>query len=67
MRTLKPQVAKASTVASVMRDKYVFSTRTVDTFATCGFNVRMRKYAQCGPRLTVFTSQAWLTVTKYYC
>jgi len=29
-----------------------FSTRTVDTFATCGFNVRMRKYAQCGPRLT---------------
>jgi len=30
----------------------VFSTHTVDTFATCGFNVRMRKYAQCGPRLT---------------
>jgi len=24
----------------------------VDTFATCGFNVRMRKYAQCGPRLS---------------
>jgi len=25
---------------------------TVDAFATCGFNVRMRKYASCGPRLT---------------
>jgi len=24
----------------------------VDTFATCGFSVRMLKYAQCGPRLT---------------
>ena len=24
---------------------------TVDAFATCGFNFRMRKYAQCGPRL----------------
>jgi len=24
---------------------------TVDAFATCGFNVRMRKYASCGPRL----------------
>jgi len=30
----------------------VFSTRTVDTFATRDFNFRMRKYAQCGPRLT---------------
>jgi len=29
----------------------IFSTRTVDTFATCDFNFRMRKYAQCGPRL----------------
>jgi len=29
----------------------VFSTRTVDTFATCDFNFRMRNYAQCGPRL----------------
>jgi len=27
---------------------------TVDAFATCGFNVRMRKYASCGPRLSVF-------------
>jgi len=24
---------------------------TVDTFATCDFNFRIRKYAQCGPRL----------------
>jgi len=24
---------------------------TVDAFATAGFNFRMRKYAQCGPRL----------------
>jgi len=24
---------------------------TVDAFAACGFNVRMQKYAQCGPRL----------------
>jgi len=24
---------------------------TVDAFATCGFNARMRKYASCGPRL----------------
>jgi len=24
---------------------------TVDTFATCDFNFRMRKYIQCGPRL----------------
>jgi len=30
-----------------------FSTHTVDTFATCGFNVRLRKYAQCGPRLSI--------------
>jgi len=28
----------------------IFST---DTFATCGFNFRMRKYAQCGPRLNI--------------
>jgi len=27
---------------------------TVDTFSTCGLNFRMRKYAQCGPRLNVF-------------
>jgi len=26
---------------------------TVDTFATCDFNFRMRKYAPCVPRLTV--------------
>jgi len=26
---------------------------TVDTFATCGFNFPMPKYAQCGPRLRV--------------
>jgi len=25
----------------------------VDTFATCALNVRMRKYAQCGPRLSL--------------
>jgi len=30
----------------------IFSTRTVDTFATCDFNFRMRKTAQCGPRLS---------------
>jgi len=30
---------------------------TVDAFATCGFNVRMRKYASCGPRLKIATSQ----------
>jgi len=24
---------------------------TVDAFAACGFNVRIRKYASCGPRL----------------
>jgi len=27
---------------------------TVNTFATCGFNFRMRKYTQCGPRLSRF-------------
>jgi len=26
---------------------------TVDAFATCVFNVRMRKYASCGPRHTL--------------
>jgi len=26
---------------------------TVDAFATCGFNVRMQKYASCGPRLSI--------------
>jgi len=26
---------------------------TVDTFATCDFKIRMRKTAQCGPRLTM--------------
>jgi len=36
-----------------MTSANVFSTRTVDTFATCDFNVRMRKYASCGPRLIV--------------
>jgi len=35
---------------------------TVDAFATCGFNVRMRKTAQCGPRLTVMT----ITIIHYY-
>jgi len=38
----------------MLSDK-IFSTHTVDTFATCGFNVRMRKYAQCGPRLSVYS------------
>jgi len=47
MQTLKPQVAKVSTVR-VSR----ITDATVDAFATCGFNFRMRKYAQCGPRLT---------------
>jgi len=32
----------------------IFLTRTVDTFSTCGLNFRMRKYAQCGPRLTSY-------------
>jgi len=36
-----------------MASAKVFSTRTVDTFAPCDFNFRMRKYAQCGPRLGV--------------
>jgi len=27
----------------------------VDTFATRDFNFRMRKYAQCGPRLIVYS------------
>jgi len=35
---------------------------TVDAFATCGFNVRMRKYASCGPRLTEYTIEM-----KYFC
>jgi len=30
---------------------------TVDAFATCGFNVRMRKYASCGPRLTQYGNE----------
>jgi len=52
MRILKSQVAKVSTV----RVEKIFALAvqhdaTVDTFATCGFNVRMRKYASCGPRL----------------
>jgi len=34
---------------------------TVDTFATCGFNFRMRKYAQCGPRLMAMQFIAELT------
>jgi len=32
---------------------------TVDDFASCGFNVRMRKYAQCGPRLIAYTIMQW--------
>jgi len=64
MRTLKPQVARCDLqlrwecwTASAK----IFSTRTVDTFATCGFSVRMRKYAQCGPRLTLT-----LTLSEFY-
>jgi len=48
MRKLKSQVAKASTVRVEKIDA------TVDAFATCGFNVRMRKYASCGPRLKFY-------------
>jgi len=33
----------------------------VDTFATCGFNVRMRKYASNGPRLSKFDKQKFVT------
>jgi len=49
MRTLKPQVAKVSTVRVEKISR--ITDATVDAFATCGFNFRMRKYAQCGPRL----------------
>jgi len=34
---------------------------TVDAFAICGFNVRMRKYASCGPRLSVHLNLAYAT------
>jgi len=47
MRKLKSPVAKVST----LRVEKTFSTRKMDTFATCDFNFRLRKYAQCGPRL----------------
>jgi len=30
-----------------------FIYHAVHTFATCDFNFRMRKYAPCGPRLSV--------------
>jgi len=39
-------------IRTCVENANVFSTRTVDTFATLDFNFRMRKYAQCGPRLT---------------
>jgi len=39
-----------------------FSTRTVDTFATCYFSFRMWKYAQCGPRLIV--SMAYYVIVR---
>jgi len=34
---------------------------TVDAFATCGCNVRMRKYASCGPRLNVSSMNSFRT------
>jgi len=36
-------------------EKYIYHTSLTlqwTPFATCGFNVCMQKYAQCGPRLT---------------
>jgi len=36
------------------------NTHTVDTFATCGLNVRMRKYAQCGPRLSLMQNKLFI-------
>jgi len=42
-------------VENAERQVQRFSQHTVDTFATCGFNVSMvsmhAKIAQCGPRL----------------
>jgi len=35
---------------------------TVDTSATCDFNFRIRKYAQCGPRLIAFILTYYLAV-----
>jgi len=39
---------------------------TVDTFDTCGFSVRMRKYAQCGPRLNLSQSKCWKLIGNIY-
>jgi len=47
-----------TTDAIFVENAKIFSTRTVDTFATCDFNLRMRKYAQCGPRLSVLQCRA---------
>jgi len=59
MRTLKPQVAKASKLRFIesecdLKMKALFIThhwRYSGHLCYCDFNVRMRKYAQCGPRL----------------
>jgi len=34
------------------KNEHLIYPTTVETFSTCGLNCRMRKYAQCGPRLT---------------
>jgi len=49
-------------VENAERQVRLFSQRTVDTFATCDFNFRMQKYAQCGPRL----SQVGKSTKNYY-
>jgi len=46
-------------VENAERQVRMFSQRAVDTFATCGFNVHMRKYAQCGPRLRALLMQIY--------
>jgi len=54
MRKLKSQVAKVSTVRVLyLSHKARITDATVDAFATCGFNVLMRKYALCDPRLSI--------------
>jgi len=39
---------------------------TVDAFASCGFNIRMRKYAQCGPRLSLHGLDLMIIDMGYY-
>jgi len=65
MRKLKSQVAKVSTVRVEKIFALAVQHATVDAFATCGFNVRMRKYALCGPRLILLSIYPASVRVKY--